>query len=87
MIDNIVSLKVFAMLACLESLVPILTSLIFTNVYNATSGADYPWKGTFYFGSAAFTLMGLMSALSVYIKLRGKMIKPYTNTGNKVERR
>ena len=50
--------KVFAMLASLECAVPILASMIFTNVYNATSGASYPWAGTFYFGAAGFTLIG-----------------------------
>ena len=50
--------KVFAMLASLECAVPIIASMIFTNVYNATSGLSYPWAGTFYFGAAGFTLIG-----------------------------
>ena len=50
--------KVFAMLASLECAVPIITSMIFTNVYNATSGLSYPWAGTFYFCAAGFTLIG-----------------------------
>ena len=51
--------QVFAMLASLECVVPILSSMIFTNVYNATSGSQYPWQGTFYFGSAGFTFIGI----------------------------
>ena len=51
--------QVFAMLASLECIVPILSSMIFTNVYNATSSAQYPWQGTFYFGSAGFTFIGI----------------------------
>ena len=81
--------KVFAMLASLECAVPILASMIFTNVYNATSGLSYPWAGTFYFGAAGFTLIGktfstftlihsytagLILAIIVYIRLGGKMV-------------
>ena len=51
--------KVFAMLASLECLVPILGSAIFTNLYNATSQLDYPWVGSFYFGSSAIVLLGI----------------------------
>ena len=51
------------MLASLECVVPILASMIFTNLYNATSGLDYPWKGTFYFGSALLTLLGWYSVI------------------------
>ena len=68
--------KVFAMLASLECAVPILASMIFTNVYNATSGAEYPWKGTFYFTSSAMMLPGVILTLTVYIMLRGKMVTP-----------
>ena len=59
--------KVFAMLASLECAVPIITSMIFTNVYNATSGLSYPWAGTFYFCAAGFTLIG-NKKLSTYLK-------------------
>ena len=68
--------KVFAMLASLECAVPILASMIFTNVYNATSGAEYPWKGTFYFTSSAMMLPGVILTLTVYIMLKGKMVTP-----------
>lgn len=46
------------MLASMESLVPIIASTIFTNLYNATIGLQYPWKGTFYFVGATFTATG-----------------------------
>ena len=81
----------FAMLASLESAVPILASAIFTNLYNATSELSYPWKGTFYFASTGFYLLGrwLLSQLKpillpvlaslltlyVYISLGCKQIK------------
>ena len=68
--------KVFAMLASLECAVPILASMIFTNVYNATSGAEYPWKGTFYFTSSAMMLPGVILTLTVYIMLKGRMVSP-----------
>ena len=68
--------KVFAMLASLECAVPILASMIFTNVYNATSGAEYPWKGTYYFTSSAMMLPGVILTLTVYIMLKGKMVTP-----------
>ena len=68
--------KVFAMLASLECAVPILASMIFTNVYNATSGAEYPWKGTFYFTSSAMMLPGVILTLTVYMMLKGKMVTP-----------
>ena len=49
------------MLASLESLVPILSGWIFTNLYNATSELVYPWRGSFYFTSAAFAALGLIA--------------------------
>ena len=68
--------KVFAMLASLECAVPILASMIFTNIYNATSGSGYPWKGTFYFTASAMMLPGVILTLTVFIMLRGKMVTP-----------
>ena len=50
--------KVFAMLASLESVVPIAASAIFTSLYNSTTGLGYPWQGSFYFLSAGFTVLG-----------------------------
>ena len=50
--------KVFAMLASLECAVPILGSMIFTSIYNATSGLAYPWQGTFYFAGSGCLLPG-----------------------------
>ena len=68
--------KVFAMLASLECAVPIIASMIFTNVYNATSGYEYPWKGTFYFTASGMLLPGLLLTLIVYIRLKGKTVTP-----------
>ena len=50
--------KVFAMLASLESVLPIVGSNLYTNLYNATSDLEYPWMGSFYFAAAAFTIIG-----------------------------
>ena len=52
------SVQVFAMLASLECAVPILGSMIFTSIYNATSGLAYPWQGTFYFAGSGCLLPG-----------------------------
>ena len=76
-------MKVFAMLASLECMVPILSSMIFTNVYNATADLNYPWKGTFYFGSTFLTFLGFIATLSVFISLKGKMVTPETSTDSK----
>ena len=46
------------MLASLECAVPILGSMIFTSIYNATSGLAYPWQGTFYFAGSGCLLPG-----------------------------
>ena len=49
------------MLASMESLVPIIASTLFTNLYKVTIDLQYPWKGTFYFVGAAFTATGRIS--------------------------
>ena len=51
--------KVFAMLASVESLLPIVGSNLYTNLYNATSDLEYPWMGSFYFAAAGFTIIGM----------------------------
>ena len=61
--------KVFAMLASVESLVPILASSVFTHLYNATSGLPYPWPGSFYFAAGSCALMGIFVTLYVYISV------------------
>lgn len=68
--------KVFAMLASLESAVPILASAIFTNLYNATSELTYPWQGSFYFGCIGFSSIGVVITIFVYISLGCKQIEP-----------
>ena len=50
--------KVFAMLASTESVVPIIASSVFTNLYNATSDLLYPWQATFYFVEASIMSLG-----------------------------
>ena len=50
--------KVFAMLASLESVVPILASALFTSLYNSTIELGYPGQASFYFASAGFTFLG-----------------------------
>ena len=50
--------KVFAMLASLECLVPIIGSAIFTSLYNATAQLGYPWVGSFYFASSGIVVLG-----------------------------
>ena len=61
--------KVFAMLSSVESLVPILASTVFTHLYTSTSTLPYPWPGSFYFAGAVCILLGLVTALSVYLSL------------------
>ena len=58
-------LQVFAMLASLESAVPILASAIFTNLYNATSELTYPWQGSFYFGCIGFSSIGMALKMDI----------------------
>ena len=60
-------LQVFAMLASLESAVPILASAIFTNLYNATSELTYPWQGSFYFGCIGFSSIGMAHKMDMDI--------------------
>merc|ERR1712025_920349 len=62
-------------LASMESLVPIIASTIFTNLYNATIGLQYPWKGTFYFVGATFTATGALVSFFVYLSLGCTQIK------------
>ena len=51
--------KVFAMLASVESILPIVGSNLYSNLYNATSDLEYPWMGSFYFAAAGFTIIGM----------------------------
>jgi len=61
--------KIFAMLASVESLVPIIASTVFTRLYNVTSVLDYPWVGSFYFAGAGCIVMGMITTLYVYLSL------------------
>ena len=66
--------KIFAMLASVESLIPILASNTFTRLYNATSDLQYPWVGSFYFLGAGCILMALITATYIYLSLGGSHI-------------
>ena len=46
------------MVASMEAFVPILASMIYSNLYNATIELAYPWQGSFYFLSAGLTIIG-----------------------------
>ena len=48
----------YAVLASMEALVPILASFIFTNLYSATIELQYPWNASFYFCSLGLTIIG-----------------------------
>ena len=50
--------QVFAMVASMEAFVPILSSMIYSNLYNATIELAYPWQGSFYFLSIGLTIIG-----------------------------
>ena len=50
--------KVFAMLGVFEAIVPIIASSVFTKLYNATSELDYPWDGSYYFGTIGVVIIG-----------------------------
>ena len=56
--------KVFAMLASTESLVPILASSLFTNLYNQTSDLGYPGQATFYFVETGIVCIGWSKILN-----------------------
>ena len=63
------------MLASLESAVPITASAIYSTFYNKTSDLEYPWGGSFYFLSTAFTAIGVIITLIVYFSLGCKQIE------------
>ena len=46
------------MVASMEAFVPILSSMIYSNLYNATIELAYPWHGSFYFLSIGLTIIG-----------------------------
>ena len=71
--------KIFAMLASVESFVPILASATFTRLYNYTADHQYPWVGSFYFAGAACILIGLTIATSIYFTLGGKQVSSYSD--------
>ena len=53
-----ISYQVFAMLGVFEAIVPIIASSVFTMLYNATSNLEYPWAGSFYFGTIGVVITG-----------------------------
>ena len=46
------------MLGVFEAIVPIIASSVFTKLYNATSELDYPWDGSYYFGTIGVVIIG-----------------------------
>ena len=62
--------QVFAMVASMEAFVPILSSMIYSNLYNATIELAYPWQGSFYFLSIGLTIIGNISAWMNPVKHR-----------------
>ena len=72
--------KVFAMLSSVQSLVPIVASTVFTQLYNATSDLAYPWPGSFYFAGAFCIMMGITTCLYVYLSLGCSSISTLQNT-------
>ena len=57
-LNKLIPSQVFAMLASLECLVPIIGSAVFTSLYNATSELSYPWVGSYYFASSGVVFLG-----------------------------
>ena len=55
------------MFASIEAFVPILASLMYSNLYNATIELHYPWNGSFYFLSAGLTIIGILVTLFVHV--------------------
>ena len=62
--------KVYAMLSSVESLVPIITTLMFTRVYTATRVMDYPLSGMCYFICSGCFVMATVIVLMVATSLR-----------------
>ena len=52
--------KVFAMLASVESAVPIIGTQIYTSLYSATKLLEYPGPGSCYFATCGFILLGML---------------------------
>ena len=52
--------KVFAMLASVESAVPIIGTQIYTSLYSATKLLEYPGPGACYFATCGFILLGML---------------------------
>eukprot|EP00090_Calanus_glacialis_P013647 TRINITY_DN22303_c0_g1_i1.p1 TRINITY_DN22303_c0_g1~~TRINITY_DN22303_c0_g1_i1.p1 ORF type:complete len:512 (+),score=57.94 TRINITY_DN22303_c0_g1_i1:1-1536(+) len=66
--------KIFAMLASVESLIPIIGTNMYTRIYNATRELAYPFPGSCYFASCGFIALGLILTTSVAFTLKCKKI-------------
>ena len=78
------------MLGVFEALVPIIASSVFTKLYNATSELEYPWTGSYYFGTIGVVItgrvlqcckriwylysLGMLLTIFVYLSNGGKQI-------------
>ena len=63
------------MFASIEAFVPILASLTYSNLYNATIELRYPWNRSFYFLSAGLTLIGILVTMVVYVSMGSKQLQ------------
>merc|ERR1719317_145981 len=68
--------KVFAMLASVESLIPIIGTNMYTNIYKATRELAYPLPGTCYFVSCVFIGVGLVLTTAMACSLSCRKIPP-----------
>ena len=66
--------KVFALLAALESLVPIGMSQVYATIWALTSVLDSPWVGSVFFLSGALTSVSLILSLLSLLSLKGRAI-------------
>ncbi|XP_059091356.1 proton-coupled folate transporter-like [Tigriopus californicus] len=69
--------KIFAMLSSCEAIVPILGSLLYSNVYLLTAESNYP--GTIFLTSAGFLMINLLFTTCILAALKGRNISTTTN--------
>jgi len=72
--------KIFAMLASIESLIPIIGTNMYTNIYKATRELAYPLPGTCYFVSCVFIGVGLVLTTAMACSLSCRKIPPAGKT-------
>jgi len=78
--------KIFGMLASIESLIPIIGTIIYSRIYNATRELPYPLPGSCYFVSCGFIGIGLFLTTAMALSLSCRKIptagKAKQNQGN-----